>query len=188
MEKLIDIIINFAVVLWNRISHRSMKVSMQNAQFVNITLKELLAVSGADRAIVYQFHNGVKSLLGVPFYYYSVTHEQVSDRAGVYPIAGRLQRIPVTTASFAVEQALKNNFRYRDVTEIEDAVTRSQCLEFGLKSLVLAPLYSNNGMAIGMVGLGWVHHQAPDFNEWSESSDGAYDFFTSNVKHIADLL
>lgn len=48
-------------------------------------LKELLISSNADRAWLIEYHNGTKSLTGLPFLYGSMTSEEVKE--GVRPVS-----------------------------------------------------------------------------------------------------
>lgn len=188
MDKFIDAIFHLVGALIAKLMKRSFKRALVDGKVIDAALDELLLESGADRAVVLQFSNGNKSLTGVPYYYFSATHERITDKPGVYPVSQSTQRIPVTTFRFAIENAIKNDFRWRDCNEIPDVVTRSQCRAVSLKSTILVPLYKS-GQVIGLLHLGWVTKQAPDFSGFgAASSEELYLRLITHTKHISDLL
>ena len=189
MEKFVDSIYHLLSVLISRMMKRSLKHTMKNTAFIDAAMDEILHESGADRVVIFQFHNGVKKLDGFPFYYFTATHERIVDKAGVYPMSHVYQKIPVTTASYAIGEIIKNNYRWRDVNDIPDAVTKSQCKSVGIKGLVVVPIYSKGGsFPCAMLGLHWMTDTPPDFDAWAESSDAAYNRLLDATKYIGDLL
>jgi hypothetical protein len=60
---------------------------------INQLLAQACTKAGAQRAALWQFHNGGKTIAGVSFVKQSITHEYCTEN--VYPIAERYQSLPI---------------------------------------------------------------------------------------------
>lgn len=62
-----------------------MAISEKNNVLIQSEIEGLLWKTNADRVILLSYHNGKKSLAGVPFLYLTATHEYFKD--GIVPVA-----------------------------------------------------------------------------------------------------
>ena len=76
----------------NPVEDKAVIESSQRDVRINKILDDLKGETEADRAKVFQFHNGQRNLKAIPFLYVSATHERIAN--GVSSEIQNLQRIP----------------------------------------------------------------------------------------------
>ncbi len=70
------------------------KNSIKNREKINIILSELRTFLDADRVSLIEYHNGDKSLSGVPFKYASMTYENTNNRTK--ELIFSFQKVPIS--------------------------------------------------------------------------------------------
>lgn len=124
---------------------------------INKVLDKILDETGAARAYVFKYHDGVKPVQGVEFVFASNTHE--ATRKGVNSEINNNQRIPL---SFIQEQseALINYeiFCKNTKTEILDSGFSSFLMAQNIQAVCTVPLYLND-VFIGFIGVDYVNKE-----------------------------
>ena len=120
-------------------------------------LSTLVYTMGADRAFLFEFHNGKSNGSGLPFRYIDMTYEEVNEERKVDKIAMQCQNIPLTLYRFP-NYLQQKKFVMGTVDEIEaiDAEYAKHVREFGGKYLAL--IYINSGgVPLGFLGLEYAN-------------------------------
>lgn len=123
-------------------------------------LKDLLVSSNADRAWLIEYHNGTKSLTGLPFLYGSMTSEEVKE--GVRPVSNHFNDFVLSDFLFILN-ASKRGYWYGNIEDIKEQDTKSYHLlkATGVKDIALFYLKSGK-QDIGIVGLSYTKSEMPE--------------------------
>ncbi|NBP17004.1 GAF domain-containing protein [bacterium] len=104
------------------------------------SLDRLMTDWGANRAIIIQFHNGGRFYNGTSMQKMSVTHEEHTP--GVFPIYRVLQNVPITTCPY-IKEIIDKTYAVDDAEDVGDIIANTFYYEFGIKSAIGVPLYSD---------------------------------------------
>lgn len=129
--------------------------SFRNAEIIKV-LKALLSDFDADRAYVFEFHNGSYFSSGMPMQKFTCTYETVSDgvssechNPGEYRMSNYNEYISamIHERDYVIESVEKMGF---------DALLKSLLTKKGVKSLYNIPIRTFSGRTIGFLGLDYV--------------------------------
>jgi hypothetical protein len=131
------------------------QVSYKNGEVIKV-LKSLLFDFGADRAYVFEFHNGDYFLSGMPIRKFTCTYEVVSDGVSAEchnPGEYRISNYNEYISSIIHER----DYLVECVEEMDtDALLKSLLTKKGVKSLYNVPIRTYSGKTVGFIGLDFV--------------------------------
>jgi len=121
-----------------------------------VKIDELLEVSGADRASIYQFHNGGEYYTGRSMQKISMTYESV--KAGISHLQIARQNIPVSACNATLHPMVKDRrLLLADVEkDMEDSLCKFYAIEAGTKSMYKWTIYDLQKRAIGYFQVDYV--------------------------------
>jgi hypothetical protein len=137
---------------------------VQKSTIVNAKLNDLIESSGASRAYIFQFHNGITFYTGQHAQRFSCTYETV--REGVSREAANLQDLQVSIFSWWINEVLSGKMTYYNIENIKDYTTKISLQQQGVKSVICRPLIYKNRV-VGIVGLDYVRDENPIVNDSS---------------------
>lgn len=124
---------------------------------VNTSLDRLMTKAGADRAFIFEFHNGGVSLAGLPFLKMSNTYEVVDT--GIVPQSYNLQSMGVAMFSGLIGETLNKDYVVVDVSNRIAAirpVTYETLVVQGIHTSIFTKITDVKGRIIGYCGLDYV--------------------------------
>ena len=125
---------------------------------IYLILQKLIEDFGADRAYIYEFHNGERFFSGQPQKKFSCTYEWTGE--GISAESNRSQNYRVTNFHQYIKALLSDGEFFRADTEsIRDFSFRALLQDKGVKSLYNVPVKSFNGKNIGFIGIDFVKEQ-----------------------------
>lgn len=129
-------------------------VTIKNESDVRITriLEHLRVTTNADRAKLFQYHNGEKSIGGIPFLYVSNTHEIVGP--GTSSEISRLQKLPSSLFIEAAQTTVDVKV-CSQVTELTNKGAQEILISQGAKIVCTLPVYIDNDI-VGIVSLNYT--------------------------------
>jgi len=146
-----------AIWLKHYLYEKKQDISSHNRSNENIysSLQEILKEFGADRAYIYEFHNGEHFFSGQPQKKFSCSYEWTGE--GVSSESNRSQNYRVTNFHKYISRLISDGEFFRgDVELIRDFSFRALLQEKGVESLYNIVLKSANGKHIGFVGIDYV--------------------------------
>ena len=119
-------------------------------------IEDLLNVSGADRACIYQFHNGGEYYTGRSMQKLSMTYESV--KPGISHLQIDRQNIPVSACNATLSPMITDRrLLVTDVEkEMEDSLCKFYAIEAGTKSVYKWTVYDLQKRAIGFFQVDYV--------------------------------
>ena len=119
-------------------------------------INDLLEVSGADRACIYQFHNGGEYYTGRSMQKISMTYETV--KAGISHLQIDRQNIPVSACNASLSPMVKERrLLINDVEkDMEDSLCKFYATDAGTKSMYKFTIYDLQKRAIGYFQVDYV--------------------------------
>ncbi len=119
-------------------------------------IEDLLNVSGADRACIYQFHNGGEYYTGRSMQKLSMTYESV--KPGISHLQIARQNIPVSACNATLAPMITDRrVLVTDVErEMEDSLCKFYAIEAGTKSVYKWTIYDLQKRAIGFFQVDYV--------------------------------
>ena len=129
---------------------------VEASTIVNEEIKDLMEEVGADRAYIFQFHNGITFYTGQHAQRFSCTYEAVNE--GVSREAYNLQNLQVSIFSWWVNEVLSGRMSYYNTDSISDYTTRISLQQQGIKSVICLPLVYK-AKVVGIVGLDYVYER-----------------------------
>lgn len=101
-------------------NHSKMAAKRKNVSIqIQKILSELIEDTNGDRALLFEFSNGISNLAGLPFLFINATSESL--RSGTSSVAHLYQRINVSLfADFITELEEKGYFYIEDIEEIKN--------------------------------------------------------------------
>ena len=128
-----------------------LKALARNDRLTHAVLDQVLEETTADRSHVFQLHNGRSSLKGVPFLYYSNTHERLA--AGASSEIATLQQLPASLLVHRMETYLDG-----DCWTVETATAQPALQKLlerqGVATAISCPVFSiGDGQLMGFVGV-----------------------------------
>lgn len=144
---------------WQEQGHQKKleQVTFKNSEIIKV-LKTVLSDFNADRAYVFEFHNGDYFSSGMPMQKFTCTYEVVSDgvttechNPGEYRMSNYNDYISnmVNRRDYIVESVISMK---------SDALLKSLLTKKGVKSLYNIPIRTFSGRTIGFIGLDYVKH------------------------------
>ncbi len=146
-----------------RASPTEIKTAMMQAvgqcQDIDKMLKKMMDEIGADRAYVFQFHNGTRLVSGKHFYYYSNTHEVVGP--GVSSEITNLQMLPMSLLVPSwLPQLIKGKGFVTETAHEKHEYTKSILEAQGIESIAILPrMEKKNTYPIGFMGVDFTKSQ-----------------------------
>lgn len=133
--------------------------SRNHAELINKILNNLMEGTDADRAYLFQFHDGVTGIAGNHFIKYTNTHEVCAP--GISSEIMTLQNLPISILAPTWLPKLENNTSFRLQTKDETHNQTRHILEAqGIGCMAIARVLFL-GKLIGFVGIDYVHvHKA----------------------------
>jgi GAF domain-containing protein len=147
---------------------------------INEELKHVLEGSAADRAYIFQFHNGVELYTSEHGQRFSCTYEVVSP--GTSTEAQNLQELYVSVYAWFISETLKGDMIYKNTEEIPDYTTKAMLRQQGIESILATPLI-HKGQVVGILGIDYLGRQ-------NELLDGIAlrEWIESQAKLISNLI
>ena len=129
--------------------------AFKNAEIIKV-LQGILSDFEADRAYVFEFHNGDYFSSGMPMQKFTCTYEVVSDGVSAEchnPGEYRMSNYNDYISSMIHER----DYIVEDVNNMHsDALLKSLLTQKGVKSLYNIPIRTFSGRSIGFIGLDYV--------------------------------
>ena len=125
---------------------------------------EILCYSlGADRAFLFELHNGKKNSTGLPFKFADMSYEQVNEEKDIDRVAENYQDVPLTLYKYPYHLSAQKYF-YGDVAEISliDDGFAKHVIKCGGKYIGMLYLNSN-GYSLGFLCVSF--HDVPSISE-----------------------
>jgi hypothetical protein len=124
---------------------------------INTALERVLMRTNADRAFIFEFHNGGANLAGLPFLKMSNTYEVVS--VGVTPKRYSCEQMSLSMYSNLIGQIISNRYIVID-TSTKDERLQSICYETLLaqkiRSCILVRITDIKGKVLGYCGVDFI--------------------------------
>ena len=143
-------------------------------------LRSMLRTLNANRSFVYEFHNGGKTIGGIPFYKFSCTYEEVN--ANTKRFASTLQNILISLVPKFINRLLTHNKLFvanieTHRVEIQEDKSKNKILfkrwygavysilqEMDVKSVYVLPIKDLDDNTIGFAGI----HYTKDFHNLTD--------------------
>ena len=131
-------------------------------QFI-ISQLDCLVEKGADRAYMFQFHNGGKDMLGKGFLKMSMMQESIGK--DIKSIMVKYQNAPRMLFPKLYDKLDVDN--YYDVKNVEDIkekdpFTYQFMIEHGVKSALFRSIKREDGLMIGFIGTEYIYEECKD--------------------------
>lgn len=152
---------------------------------VQENLYELVHILDADRAFVFELHNGKKNTSGLPFRFADMTYEEVNDSKKGYRVAITFQNIPLTLYKYPYYLQKKKMFigTVEEVEEIDPEFAK-HIRDIGGEYLAMIYM-SSKGLPIGFLCLSYHdRNDAPD-EKFIETKLKEYDRLISNMLDLS---
>ena len=151
-----------AVVIKNRLENKKMEMDCPVVDAVEKDtelmgkIDDLLDISGADRACIYQFHNGGEYYTGRSMQKLSMTYESI--KPGISHLQIDRQNIPVSACNATLAPMINDRrLLITDVEkEMEDSLCKFYAIEAGTKSVYKWTIYDLQKRAIGFFQVDYV--------------------------------
>ena len=118
-------------------------------------LRDVLALTNADRICIFSFHNGGYYYSGKSMQKMSMSYEQVDN--GVSSIQLSKQNIPVSACMSTLQPLIADGEFYNlDTQNYPEGLCKYHLLEDGVKSTYYWPIIDINNNVIGMLRLDYV--------------------------------
>lgn len=154
-----------SVLLSQRFMNRKQKscVVRETAQNANVytALRYIMQEMKADRAYVFEFHNGEVYFSGRGQQKFSCTYETVEE--GISVECENSQNHRVSNYHTYINEIVSNgNFIYEDVKNISDQSFLQMIKRKGVDSIYNVPIKTLDGKIIGILGVDYVKSTMPD--------------------------
>lgn len=135
----------------------NLKNSVENDIKLNEILDRIRTQSGALRAYIYRYHNGLAAINGVPFFFQTNTHESIS------PGANRLlpyeQRMPASFNYMQNQLFVKNAcFVVTDADADKEDQNYYAFQSRNAKAFIRCPIFLDHGDLFGFVGIDFANN------------------------------
>ena len=149
-------------------------------------LYDLMNKTGADRAYIFRFHNGVN--------YYNGKHKSKMSndfevtRAGISSEAQRLQDVPVGLYAKWIKDVINYRMMHPDVNEIKDVRTRLELQRQGINAIGVVPYY-RKGKILALIGVDYVRPlDSVKYHKYLKDTKGGLERFKVSANEIGNLL
>lgn len=140
--------------------------SLERNKLVQETLESLRYRTGADRAVIKQFHNGKRDLTGIPFTYAVITHVSLKDGIALTP--GSYESMPLSALNeslLQMWQTVRNpKCLAQRIDDVKDPLYRQYLTENQVVKYVACPLTNPLDYPIGKI----VVEYTRDFDDASD--------------------
>lgn len=114
----------------------------------------------ANKASVYQYHNGGYSISGISFLKASNTYEFINGKLPSTQLA--MQQMPNALYAWHNKHVRENTIDLTVTDTIDNQSTQQMLSQNGVKALIVVGLYDTNGYPIGFLSL--EYGDAPTFS------------------------
>lgn len=118
----------------------------------NLILRDAMIRNGSCRVAIWQFHNGVRSLGGIPFLRLSITHEQTD----ISPVMSLYQNIPLSLYSNVISALLTKNYLILQRDEPEYETMKLMMKDTGVCTKIFLPIKDYRGKLYGAISFAWL--------------------------------
>jgi hypothetical protein len=132
----------------------TMKDRVEIAGKVNDALEFVRRQLGADRAYIFEFHNGSRNLTGIPFAKMSNTYERCA--VGIQPEILNLQNLPIGIGYLFIRCITSNeDIHIHDIEMLadRDPSTYQLLANQGIKSLYAVGIFDFDSTPVGFIGV-----------------------------------
>lgn len=133
---------------------RKNKKDMMKSKLIQTILEQQLVELSAQRAFLFQRHNGGHYGTGKSMDKISTTHEAIEE--GVSAEFHNFQNLPMSLWSTFLDNVIRNKAIYPSVDEIDDILTKAFFTQRGTRSAIVLAI-NKGDIFIGMVGFEWTH-------------------------------
>lgn len=127
----------------------------KNSENIYTALNYVMEEMNADRAYIFQFHNGSYYISGRSQQKFSCTHETVTK--GISREAEFSQNYIISNYHTYIEELVSNGqFSFTDPEDVDDHAFGSLMQSKGIKSIYNIPIKTLNGQIIGILGVDYV--------------------------------
>lgn len=134
--------------------HKKITREISQSKLVQTILEQQLNEYGAQRAFIFQRHNGGKYGTGKSMNKLSTTFEALED--GVSTEFKEYQNLPISLYSGLVDAVQNERGIFPAIEDIDDILTRAFFTQRGTKTAVVYPI-SRGVELVGIVGFEWTH-------------------------------
>jgi hypothetical protein len=134
--------------------NRKVTREISQSKLVQTILEQQLTEYKAQRAFIFQRHNGGKFKTGRSMNKLSTTYEALEE--GVSTEFKEYQNLPITLYSGLVDSVQTERGIFPIVDDIDDILTKAFFVQRGTKSAIVYPI-SRGPELLGMVGFEWTH-------------------------------
>lgn len=156
------------IFLWWRKKKKTLKEDLDSSEKISLILANMLEEFEADRATVFQFHNGEYFYTGHSIDKMSNTHEVVTKgvskeqmfSSGIFTSPFR---------SFMRDLLSSPVIVYSDVESVECFNTKTFFIERGAKSVIASLLRDGSDRPVGFIGFEYVKRHEPGISKENKS-------------------
>lgn len=124
-------------------------------------LHDLIDDTGADRAYIFEMHNGTENTSGLPFMYANMNYEEVKHN--IRPVAMDWQNVSLTLYPFAFN--IKRNGYWdgsiKTLSEIDYKMSLRLEID-DVKYIYVTALYGSRGNCLGILGISYLNRNEPE--------------------------
>lgn len=143
------------VFLWLTRRRKTIKDSIEIGNKIDQILDNLMEETGADRAYVFQFHNGSYFYTGNSIDKMTNTHEKVGK--GVSHEQLKYRDVGTAPFRFLVEQIIKARiYTCNDTSDINHYNTKLMMLDRGSKAFSIKVMFDSRKRPVGFIGIDFV--------------------------------
>jgi hypothetical protein len=128
--------------------------NMQVETDLDNTLQKLMLETHGNRAYVYRYHNGLAAVSGVPFFFQTMTHENI--RPGTNRIMAVEQRLPASISPSINIQFLQNRCLVAHGLENVNHSLNYMFVNYGTKAMIRCPIFLSKGDLFGFIGVDFM--------------------------------
>ena len=115
----------------------------------------------ATRVCVFEFHNSLVNLNGLPFKWYDVIYESIAR--GVHPVSGETKNMPSNILTPIISQITEGEIALFNKDNIESFYDQSSvlydfCIRKKINDLIVAPLINKDNELFGVLTLEFADH------------------------------
>ena len=125
---------------------------------INKVLEELLIATGANRAYLFQLHNGRRSVGGTDFLYISATHEIVTP--GIAQESLKIQNSPASIVYYQNIALLNDGYYCLPTDRVEGPALKELLENRAVKSLCIKGVFKDDTL-VGFIGVDYVISDMP---------------------------
>ena len=146
---------------------------------VNMILHELVLKYKIARAVVWQFHNGVRSITGIPFMRLSITHEYTT----IVPVIQLYQNIPMSFVSNTVQELLDNDYVVVHEGDIQYGASATELKNAQLKTVLYVAIRDPRNCLFGALSLSFAEDM-----EFTEDELDEFNHYSYRISAILETM